>query len=118
MKRIELSIKRRRKIGASLLVAGAGISMTVAGGCATSGNLMAPPTSSPIMVELCIEVEPETASVTVNETSVPDGECIDTEAGYTASIEATAEGYEGFIDEVEISASMTYTIEMIAEGSE
>ena len=106
-----MSIKRRRTIGASLLVAGAGISMTVACGTTTSGNLMAPE-----MVQLCIEVEPETAAVTVNQASVADGECVDTYVGYTASIEATAEGYQDFTEEVEISASMTYTIEMIAEG--
>ena len=111
-----MSIRRRRKIGTALLIAGTGISMTVAGGCATSGNLMAPQSYSPLMVELCIEVEPETASVTVNQESVADGECIEA-YGYTASIEATAEGYEDYIEEIEISTSMTHTIEMIAEGA-
>lgn len=107
-----MSIRRRKKIGQSLLIAGAGVSLNMA--CfekvGNSGNLMPPP-----MVELCIEVEPETAAVTVNTISVPDGDCLEVYEGDTAIIEATAEGYQDHSEELSVTQDTTHSIEMIPE---
>lgn len=112
-----MSIKRRRTIGAALLIAGTGISMTIACGDkdsgivgVISGNLMAPP-----LAELCIEVEPETASVTVNENTIADGACIEVYQDNPIDLKATAEGYQDYAEELTISEDTTHSIEMEAD---
>jgi hypothetical protein len=112
-----MSIKRRRTIGVSLLIAGTGISMTIACGDkdsgligSTSGNLMAPP-----LAELCIEVEPETASVTVNENAIADGACTEVYQDNPIYLKATAEGFQDYEEELTISEDTTYSIEMEAD---
>ena len=72
-----------------------------------SGNLMAPP-----LIDFCIDVEPETAEVTVNNEVVADGGCIDAYEGQVASVEASAEGYQDYSEQVPITGAMTHAIEM------
>ena len=108
-----MNIYRRKTKGTPLLIATAGMGLTISacvGKTVTSGNLMPPP-----MMELCIEVEPETAEVTIDDMLVADGECtqIYTE---TAIVEATAEGYQDYSAEVPVvEGTTTHNIEMVPE---
>ena len=111
-----MTIKRRKTNGKPLLLATASVGLTITaciGKEVTSGNLMPPP-----MVELCIEVEPETAQVTVNTVTVADGECTTVYEG-SITIEATAEGYLDYSEVVDVyEETTTHNIEMVSETSE
>lgn len=110
-----MSTRRRPLRGAPLLVASAGAAMAV--GCdgittgTTSGNLVAPPP-----VELCVEVSPEEATVTL------DGVAFDTEAGCqetwegTHELAAEAEGYEPYSETIEIYEDTTKEITLTEAG--
>ena len=106
-----MSIQRRKRIGKPLLVATAGVGLTVSSctGKEGFGNLMPPPTED--MVELCIDVTPDNADVTVQGVPVADEECIQTYQG-THIVEATSEGYEDYTDYVDVTNDMTHTFEM------
>ena len=108
-----MNIRKRKTKGKPLLVATASLGMAVSGcngkvGPEVSGNLMPPP-----FLELCIEVEPETAAVTVEGENVPDGQCTQVYSS-TVLVEATAEGYEEYSEEVSVEeGTNTHTIDMI-----
>jgi len=107
-----MKINRRKTKGTPLLIATAGVGLTVTaciGKGVTSGNLMAPP-----MVELCIEVEPETAEVQVDGIAVVDGDCSQVYEGIV-TIEATADGYQDYSEDVEVYETTTHSIEMTPE---
>jgi hypothetical protein len=76
-----------------------------------SGNLMAPP-----MEEVCIEVEPESATVTVNGMPVADGTCTTVLKYRSVSISAWAEGYEGYQADVQVDTKITHVIQMVANS--
>ena len=117
-------IKRRKPVGGSLLAAAsvAGTTMVMAscvsGKEVVSGNLMPPPN---INIELCIEVSPEEAVVTVTdswgEREIADGTCDSVPDG-TVQITATAEGYDDYAVELEIYEDTTHEIEMIPTAPE
>ena len=123
-----MPIRQRKKIGNSLLVAGAGVTVSMVSSCiATSGNFMSPP-----VVQLCIDVEPETATVVLSDAymyedtaenggsyseTVADGACTYLNDYSTVTINATAEGYEDYTEEIMVDGSMTHTIEMVAESA-
>lgn len=110
-----MSIKRRTLRGAPLLVASAGAAMAV--GCdgittgTTSGNLVAPPP-----VELCVEVSPEEATVTL------DGQAFDTEAGCqevwegSHTLAADAEGYAPYTETFDLWEDTTKSIALEEEA--
>ena len=115
-------IKRRKPVGGSLLAAAsvAGTTMVMAscvsGKEVVSGNLMPPPN-----IELCIEVTPEDAVVTVSDgwgvREVADGSC-DSVLDGPVQVSATAEGYDDYAVELEIYEDITYEIEMIPTAPE
>ena len=125
-----MKIIKRKQFGKALLTASIGLGVSVVGcidnkdddtlngsevvndDTSYSGNLMPPP-----MVELCIDVTPDEANVTVNETTVSDGECTDIYEGNPADIEASAEGYENFSETITVTEDMTYAIEMTPLGT-
>ena len=112
-----MSIKRRKTTGKPLMLATAGLAVTACVGKeVTSGNLMPPQT-----IELCIEVEPENATVTVDGGPTPgtlaDGECRDFYDG-RVEIEATAEGYQDYSETIELYAPTLLEIEMIPDTAE
>ena len=105
-----MSIKRRRTKGKPLLIATAGVGLTVSA-CngikpEVSGNLMPPP-----MAELCIDVTPDDAVVTVEGAVVADEQCTSVYGGY-AEIEATADGYEDYSEVLTVDEDMTHTFEL------
>ncbi len=124
-----MKIIKRKQIGKALLTASIGLGVSVVGciddkgddtlkgesfvnnDSAFSGNLMPPP-----MVELCIDVTPDEAIVTVNETSVLDGECTDIYEGNPAEINANAEGYENYSETITVSENMTHAFELTPVG--
>lgn len=116
-----MSIRRRKRIGKSLLIAGTGITMGV--GCfldnpfkkeeMISGNLMPPP-----MVNVCIEVEPNTARVLVDGAETADGTCTEVYEGDRVKIEATAEGYQKYEKEINADKSDGYNIQMIKSSEQ
>ena len=109
-------IKRRKSIGGSLLtaasVAGSTLVMSsCVGKEVVSGNLMPPPE-----IELCIEVTPEDAVVTVQhswgQADIPDGSCERVGEG-SMEISATADGYEEHTEVIDIFEDTTHEIEMV-----
>ena len=110
-------IKRRKKIGNSLLTAAslAGttlvMSSCVSGKEVVSGNLMPPPD-----IELCIDVSPEDATVMVNsgwqEVEVPNGSCEMFSPG-GVQIEATAENYNDYSAELQLYEDTRHEIDMV-----
>lgn len=104
-----MRIKRRKKIGLSLLVAGTGIS--VGAGCAQekiiSGNTVAPPTA-----DLCFDVKPETATVTVDQKPILNSQCTSVRRDSKVIVEATAGRYEDYKQEVLVSGNTTHVIQM------
>ena len=107
-----MKIKRRRMRSRPLLAATG--SATLLAGCvtgATSGNLVAPP-----MIELCVEVEPPEAeaAVTIDGWALEDDGCNEVYEG-PVTVEATAEGYQDYAEELEVYAPTTHTIELIEE---
>ena len=108
-----MPLKRRKKIGATLLVAGAGVTVSMTGACiGVSGNLMSPP-----MVPFCIEVEPEDAEVYVEATVVANGECVEYYQGDHVTVTATADGYQDYEEEVVVSDD-PHVIEMVPEAQD
>lgn len=121
-----MTIKRRKKIGATLLVAGAGVTVSMVNACVgTSGNLMAPP-----LVQLCIDVEPETATVTLSDSymyedtaytggtdslAITNGECTHVDEYSSVTISATADGYQDYSEEIVVEGKTTHAIEMTVE---
>lgn len=76
-----------------------------------SGNLMPPP-----MVNVCIEVEPHTASVLVDGVKTTDGTCTQVDLSAVVVIEATADGYQKYEKQIQADQSDEYLIQMIPEG--
>ena len=100
-----MKIKRRRMRSRPLLAATG--SATLLAGCvtgATSGNLVAPP-----MIELCVEVEPPEAeaAVTIDGWALEDDGCNEVEGWTTHTVEATAEGYQDYAEDVEVEEDLT-----------
>ena len=109
-------IKRRKSIGGSLLtaasVAGSTLVMSsCVGKEVVSGNLMPPPE-----IELCIEVTPEDAVVTVQhswgQADIPDGSCELVGDGQM-DISATADGYQDYAETIEVYEDTTHDIELV-----
>lgn len=110
-----MNIKRRKRIGNTLLIAGAGASIAM--GCnrrsIISGNLMPPP-----MSELCIEVKPQEAAVRINSFPLTNENCISSYDGGNALIEATAEGYQDYTKEIIVMGPTNHVIEMVPKKEE
>jgi flagellar basal body rod protein FlgC len=104
-----MSIKRRKTTGKPLLIATAGVGLTVTsciGKEVVSGNLMPPP-----MVELCIDVTPDEAAVTVDGVVVADEQCTQVYEGMV-QVDANAEGYVDYSENVEVYEDMTHEFEL------
>ena len=109
-----MAINKRKTIGMAILSAtGAQLFVGCGEKAVTSGNLMAPE-----MVDLCIEVEPESAAVTVDGTSVDDGSCVSVYEYTTVSITAIAEGYDNYEEELLVETDTTHTITMTATNTD
>ena len=128
-----MKIKRRKQLGTALLTATFSLGVSVVGctdnndkdtdvleGVPVSpfdsgfaGNLMAPPT-----VDFCIDVTPDDADVTANGEPIADEECIQTFDGNNVRVEATAEGYLDYLEDVEVNDDTNHVFEMIPEGNQ
>ena len=107
-----MSVKRRKTKGKPLLLATAGVGLTVSacnGGMKpeVSGNLMPPPM---VETELCIDVTPDNALVIVQGVVVADEQCTNTYG--SVQIEATADGYEDYSEVIMVDENMTHAFEM------
>jgi len=102
-----MPIKRRKITGRPLLVATTALSVTIScTGSVVSGNLMPPPD-----VELCIDVEPDSAVVLVQNEAFADEECKPIMEG-SYIVTATAEGYVDYEEQVDVFTDMTHQIIM------
>jgi hypothetical protein len=109
-------VRRRPFSGRPLLVASAGAALVLAGCTSgtkdetdtvfTSGNLIAPPT-----FELCVTVEPVTATVTVDGTALPKSGCADVYEG-SHDLAAEAKGYVPYAETIDVLEDTTYPIVM------
>ena len=109
-----MKVRQRRVTSTPLLLATSGLTITLMG-CSViepevTGNLMPPP-----MVELCIEVEPKMAQVTVRGVPVSSGKCVEM-FSTLVQVEATAEGYEPYKENLDVLAAdkkMNHAIRLI-----
>ena len=118
-----MNIKRRKRIGLSLLVASTGISMGI--GCTTgekieekprvedrvTGNLMPPPT-----IEFCVDVEPKTAEIKVNQSPLIES-CTYVYPGANVIVEAEAKGFKKYKEEISVTEKKTHKIELDIDRS-
>ena len=126
-----MKFKRRKQLGTALLTATFSFGVSVVG-CVDNkdtddsdditispfdsgfaGNLMAPPT-----VDFCIDVTPDDANVTVDGDPIADEECIQTFDGNNVRVEATAEGYLDYLEDVEVNNNTNHVFEMTPEGDQ
>jgi len=109
-----MKVRRRRLSGRPLLVAtSAGVALTITS-CAdsTSGNLVAPP-----QVQLCVEVVPDEATVSVDGVEWTDERCEDVWEGLH-TVDAVAEGYEDYSEEVMVDSPTTHEVTMVEESGD
>ena len=110
---------RRRKTGRSLLVATVGIAVSACGldkkddnlELMVTGNLVPPPT-----VELCVDIEPADAHVTVDDRLLTDKHC--QQVYRSAQIAATSDGYQDYNETVSVEQSKTIVVNMIPAAEE
>jgi len=74
-----------------------------------TGNLMPPP-----MVEVCVDVTPDEATVWIDEEQTVDNGCVSTIEG-SVDIRATAEGYVDHQETIEVYEDTIHSIEMTSE---